>query len=92
MAATQALVSEVSFEESASLQWWDSTPTVQYGFCNQCGSSLFWRAADKADFISIGSGTLDQPTGLHTYEAIFTAEAGDYHALDPSLLQHPYDH
>lgn len=92
MAATATTVADIDFESKETLQWYASTPTVDYGFCNQCGSSLFWRAADKPDFVSITAGTLDQPTGLRTYEALFVAEAGDYHQRDPSLLQHAYDH
>ncbi len=92
MAATACDAAAIDFVAKDSLQWWSRTPTVDYGFCNLCGSSLFWRAADKPDHLSITAGSLDHPTGLHTYEALFVAEAGDYHELDPSLLQHTYDH
>ncbi len=92
MAATATSSAALEFESKETLQWWGRTPTVEYGFCNTCGSSLFWRAADKPDHVSITAGSLDQPTGLHTYEALFVAEAGDYHQRDPALLQHPYDH
>ena len=91
MAATEADSSTIDFEEKDSLQWWSRTPTVDYGFCGVCGSTLFWRAADKSGSISIAAGSLDHPTGLRTYEALFVAEAGDYHELDPSLLQRTYD-
>lgn len=92
MAATAADSSTIDFEAKETLKWWSRTPTVDYGFCSECGSSLFWRAADKTETISITAGSLDQPTGLHTYEALFVVDAGDYHELDPSLLQHSHDH
>jgi len=65
-------------------QWYE-VDTVGYGFCNQCGSSLFWRADGLPDVISICAGTLDPPTGLRTIEVLFTSTASDYHELDPDL-------
>lgn len=91
MAATSVDSSAIDFEAKDSLQWWSRTPTVDYGFCNNCGSTLFWRAADKPDHLSIAAGTLNNPTGLRTYEALFVADAADYHELDPSVLQHTHD-
>lgn len=85
MAATAAPSDKVSFESDATLRWYDSTPTVQYGFCGNCGSSLFWRAADKPGHLSITAGSLDHPTGLRTDVALFVDEAGDYHRLDTDM-------
>ncbi len=85
MAATAARVADVVFEAEETLCWYDSTPTVQYGFCCTCGSTLFWRASDKPDHLSITAGTLDTPTGLTTTLALFGAEASDYHRLDPNV-------
>lgn len=83
MAATAAPASAVHFDSDATLTWYDSTPTVQYGFCSACGSTLFWRASDKPDHLSITAGSLDTPTGLQTNLALFADHASDYHNLDP---------
>ncbi len=91
MAATATHSGAIDFEAKDSLRWWSRTPTVDYGFCSTCGSTLFWRAADKPDHLSITAGSLDQPTGLHTYEALFVSEAADYHDIDPSIHQHTHD-
>lgn len=85
MAATAAPAESVSFVQDATLSWYDSTPTVQYGFCRTCGSTLFWRAADKPGHLSIAAGTLDPPTGLRTNLALFGDAASDYHRLDPDV-------
>ena len=86
MAATAAAVDAVAIEvEHEALRWYDSTDTVQYGFCSTCGSTLFWRASDKPGHLSITGGTLDQPTGLSTNLALFGDEAADYHELDRSI-------
>ena len=91
MAATAANVGDVVFESSETLRWYDSTPTVQYGFCGTCGSTLFWRASDKADHLSMTAGTLDPPTGLTTTVALFGDSASDYHRLDEMVETFPGD-
>ncbi len=85
MAATATETDSLHFEANDTLRWYDSTDTVQYGFCSVCGSTLFWRAADKPGHISVAAGTLNPPTGLHTTLALFGDEASDYHRLDPSI-------
>lgn len=85
MAATAAPADAVTFAADATLRWYDSTPTVQYGFCATCGATLFWRASDKPGHLSITAGSLDTPTGLRTNLALFGDEASDYHRLDPSI-------
>ena len=91
MAATNSAASDLHLDAADTLRWWDATPTVQYGFCSECGSSLFWRAADKPDGVAIAAGTLDHPSGLTTDRAIFMDEHADYHAPDPTLEHHALD-
>jgi hypothetical protein len=69
------------------LRWIDSPGSAAHarrGFCGQCGSSLFWDAAER-DTISIAAGTLDEPTGLRTVGQIYVADAGDYYEVDAGL-------
>lgn len=91
MAATSADVADVVFESDGTLRWYDSTATVQYGFCDRCGSTLFWRASDRPDHLGITAGTLDTPTGLTTTVALFGDAASDYHRLDTQLETWPRD-
>ena len=72
-------------EKEETLTWYHRTPTVRYGFCSQCGSSLFWHDATRENFFAVPAGCLDQPTGLSTVLNIYTETAGDYYTLDPSL-------
>ena len=85
MAATAAARDDLVLLERSSLQWYDATDQVQYGFCRRCGSTLFWRASDKPDHVSIAAGTLDPPTGLTTEAVLFTDSASDYHRLDEEI-------
>lgn len=91
LAATSADVGTVVLTSDATLRWYDSTGTVQYGFCGICGSTLFWRASDRPDQISITAGTLDTPTGLSTTTALFGDSASDYHRLDETIETLPGD-
>jgi len=78
MAATAAPVAAVEISGDA-LRWYDATDEVQYGFCGNCGSTLFWRTARRPDTISIAAGTLTPPTSLETVAAIYTDYGSDYH-------------
>jgi hypothetical protein len=79
MAATAVRPDQLTMLSDATLRWYDPVPSVHYGFCSTCGSTLFWRADEVPEKISIAAGTLDQPTGLSTTKAWYVSEAGDYH-------------
>ncbi len=85
MAATAVHPEQITFLSDATLRWYDPVPTVHYGFCGTCGSTLFWKADEITDRICISAGTLDQPTGLTTAKAWWVSEAGDYHVLQPGV-------
>lgn len=91
MAATGCDVEALELDDDGSLRWYEAGPGVFYGFCCTCGSTLFWRADARPGWISIAAGTLEQPTGLRTASAWWTAEAADYHDLDPSIVHHAYE-
>jgi hypothetical protein len=74
----------------AWLRWFPPDERVGYGFCEQCGSTLFWRCDDRPTLLSIAAGSLDSPTGLRTAAAIWTIEASDYYELDPDLPCHVF--
>lgn len=55
------------------------------GFCRACGSSLYFRAADRA--FSVEAGAVIGASGGHLDVHVFTAERGDYYAIDDGLPQ-----
>ena len=91
MAATSASASLVAIVGADNVTWYSPVPSVEYGFCRTCGSSLFWRATERSDTLSITAGSLDQPTGLATTTAWWTAEHSDYHPANERLVQHRHD-
>ncbi len=94
MAGTSTDLGDLVFDSGEELlNWWipAEEPTVGYGSCSVCGSSLFWRADDKPGRLSIAGGCLEEPTGLRTILSIYTSEAGDYYRIDDSLPASAYD-
>lgn len=91
MAATNAMTADLTIDGRDALRWFEPGDQVQYGFCGTCGSTLFWRALDRPEAISIAAGTLDPPTGLTTTTALFVSAASDYHRPDPTLDSYAED-
>ncbi len=91
MAGSACKRSDLKLISEATLAWHHPAedPNVAYGFCRNCGGSLFWKVVegppDQMDRISICAGTLDTPTGLHTEQAWHVDDASDYHTLDQSI-------
>lgn len=88
VSATQVTADQLRITGDETLTWFESSAKAQRGFCNRCGSSLFWRHADDNGATSVMSGTIDGATGLNTAKHIFTAHKGDYYELADGLPQH----
>ena len=79
---------DLSLAEDRGLKWYESSDDARRGFCADCGSNLFWEPVHQRH-IAIAAGSFDQPTGLKTTGNIFTADAGDYYAIDDGLESWP---
>ena len=91
MAGTSAEIENFTFESDSTLTWWNRTEEVKYGFCSNCGSSLFWEDRGRDKTRAITAGTLDPPTGLKTVLNIFSNSVSDYHQLVESIPATPDD-
>ncbi len=89
MAATAAPPDRVRFDADSTLRWFspDDDPRVAYGFCQTCGSSLFWRAEGHPEKLSIAAGTLDGATGLTTTQAWWVSTSGDYYRRPDGVVE-----
>jgi hypothetical protein len=84
MAATAVDTAALTVSDSSgALRWFYPVPEAGYGYCSECGSSLFWKGDVPPDRISICAGVLDPPTGLRTVSAWWVSEASDYHDRPP---------
>lgn len=86
VAAVDCIPADLQLLEDKGLRWFRSSAIAQRGFCEYCGSSLFWRP-EHGRHVSIMAGTLDVPTGLQADEHIFVDDASDYHVIDDGLPQ-----
>jgi len=78
--------SELLLTSQHTLQWYhDESPDTFRGFCNRCGSSLFWDARDGHGKISVAAGSLDDSLKLKTIGHVFVSEAGKYYEIDDAL-------
>ncbi len=76
--ATQVATEHFTLASDETLTWFASSQPAKRGFCNRCGSSLFWMHTGDDGAVSVATGTLDGPTGLHTEKHIFVKDKGDY--------------
>ena len=63
-----------------TLKWYSASPDAKRGFCNECGSALFWKH-DKVDFTSILAGSIDGISGLEIAKHIFVSDKPDWYEI-----------
>jgi hypothetical protein len=85
---TSAQRGHVEITDGGRLTWFANPGRPMRGFCERCGSSLFWDAPER-DTLTIAAGTLDPPTHLRTHAHIYWAHAGDYEVVTDDLPRHP---
>jgi hypothetical protein len=88
VAATACRRENFTLLKGDSLSWYVAVPGFRRGFCNQCGSSLFFEE-DGGERVSIAAGSLDGPQGLKIAAHIFVSEAGDYYQIEPQVPASP---
>ena len=87
VAATAVDHDQLKFVENSGLTWYKSSDIAERGFCNRCGSSLFWRPG-HGKYMAVMTGALDAPTGLTGREHIHVADASDYYEITDGLPQY----
>jgi hypothetical protein len=78
VAATRA--DDVRFSADKTLRWFSSSEHAERGFCQKCGSGLFWRQKGRKG-LSIFAGALDGPTGFVIEKHIYVADKPDWYDI-----------
>jgi len=86
VAATSCDDNDLKFVKLDTISWYRSSPEAERGFCNRCGSTMFWRR-DGGHTTSIMAGTIDGPSGLKTSHHMHCATKGDYFEITDGLPQ-----
>lgn len=70
----------ITLDRDETLAWYDSSDWAARGFCNRCGTSLFYRLKQVPDDLVVGAGSLDDPTAVDGIENhIFIDEKPAYY-------------
>jgi hypothetical protein len=79
-AYTRTPKAEIVWKEEKGLKWHQLSADTRRGFCGECGSVMFFDAAEHPTTIAITAGVLDAPTGMKTLAHIYVGSKGDYYA------------
>ncbi|MBC8069668.1 MAG: GFA family protein [Deltaproteobacteria bacterium] len=69
------------------VKWYRSSDKARRGFCDTCGSSLFWDPLVGKDWIGVAMGAFEAPTDTQLHIHIFVAQKGDYYEIADGLPQ-----
>jgi hypothetical protein len=69
------------------LNWFDSSPGAQRGFCRACGSSLFFRSERWAGELHIALGCMDDEIDRRPQANVFFDTHVDWMPIDTTLKQ-----
>jgi hypothetical protein len=76
----------VVIEDESSLKWYDSSEWGQRGFCEYCGSNLFWATKDRSMMVPF-AGSLDDDTGLKFTSEIFIDDKPEFYEFANKTVQ-----
>lgn len=79
------MVGAIDWQPGEALQVVKSSEWAERGFCNVCGSGLFYRVTAEGKFhgfTSISLGALDDPSGLTLTKEWFIDKKPDAYALE----------
>lgn len=79
---------QVSFAKGEShLRWHESSPGAQRGFCQECGSSMFFRSERWAGELHIALACIDGDIDRQPQANVFFDNHVDWMPIDEKLKQ-----
>jgi len=88
IAAVRVRTAELVIDDRGQRLRWYDLPYARYGFCQDCGSTLFYQPADRSDITSVMAGTLDQGPDLEVGGVWFADEARPYSTVSVDVPHH----
>jgi hypothetical protein len=77
--------------EGDTLRWYDSSSRARRGFCERCGTSLFFVGDASAGLVDVTVGSLDQPESCPPTCHIWVPSKVTWVALEPGVPAHVAD-
>lgn len=87
IAAARVAVDDLTITDTGGLAWHE-LGYAKYGFCRTCGSTLFYQASDRPDFMSVTAGTMDDVSDLPLDAVWFADEAQHHNPMPPDAMLH----
>ena len=84
LASIGATDAELSVEGGDHVRWYASSEDAKRGFCDRCGSILFWKR-DGSEHTSITAGALDDGSVLQPKRHIFVENKPDWYTVSDGL-------
>lgn len=79
--STSSAKKDLTVSDAAGTLAWYKTDSARWGFCNRCGSSLFFQPDDNTKRTSIFAGSIDGNTELNLSVQMYCESKGDYYEL-----------
>ncbi|MEY8098883.1 GFA family protein [Falsihalocynthiibacter sp. S25ZX9] len=86
LVSTGVQKTDLTVTGAENVTWYSSSVKVNRGFCQHCGSTLFFDPP-HLDWIAISMGAFDGPTHTKMDLHIFVADKGDYYEITDGLPQ-----
>lgn len=77
---------EIEIEDASSLSYFQSSQWGERGFCNKCGTTLFWRTQDKSHGV-VSVQALDDTQEATLNGEIFIDKKPDYYSFSQDTKQ-----
>ncbi|RYV01981.1 aldehyde-activating protein [Shewanella sp. OPT22] len=89
LVSTEAERNEVVIEGEEHVKWFESSERARRGFCENCGSALFFDPLDKNkhSWTGICMGLFDTQNEVKLSHHIFVSEKGEYYNITDGLPQ-----
>ena len=91
VAATACKPEQLTIRGEENIKWYRSSSSAERGFCQNCGSNLFWKP-EHGEHWSIWAGSINRPTGLKAVSHIYVHMKSDYYEIDDGLPQFEEDY
>lgn len=86
-ATTNIAMGDFQLLATTSLQWYESSEFAKRGFCNHCGSVLFWKPNHER-YISVLIGAIDgDKSHYRAQKHIFIADKAPYYQLNDTIAK-----
>ena len=77
-----------TLERDRTLAWFNSSGDARRGFCNCCGSVLFWERSGLQT-VDVLAGGIDGPLGVGVEAHVHVDNKGDYYEICGDARQYP---